>query len=348
MKRITLALLLAAVSAVPGLAQTQSGDPAAGPAPMESMPPPTPAPAPPAPAWPPKTVHVIVPFAAGSTPDAVARIVADAIGKKHPDATFVIEDRPGASGNIGTDAVAKAKPDGSTIGVSIGGPLAINTLLYSNLPYDPKKDIAPITQLVTQPSALVVNPNLRVDTLGDLIKLLKINPGRYTYASIGNGSLSHLAMEAIAGKAGGKMVHVPYPGSPQAMLAVMRGDVQMGMLPAASVVPQVKAGKLKMLAVSTANRSPYLPDVPTPKESGLDVEADAWVGLIGPGGLPKETVEQINTDAVEALKSPDVRNKLAAQLMEPVGGTPEQLREKMNGEIARWAPVIKAANVKVN
>jgi tripartite-type tricarboxylate transporter receptor subunit TctC len=298
--------------------------------------------------WPPKTVHVIVPFGAGSTPDAVARIVADAIGKKFPDASFVIEDRPGASGNIGTDAVAKAAPDGSTIGVSIGGPLAINTLLFSNLPYDPKKDIAPITQLVTQPSALVVNPNLKVDNLADLIKLLKINPGKYSYASIGNGSLSHLAMEAIAEKAGGKMVHVPYPGSPQAMLAVMRGDVQMGMLPAASVVPQVKAGKLKMLAVSTAKRSPYLPDVPTLNESGLDVEADAWVGLIGPGGLPKETVEQINKDAVAALQAPDVREKLAAQLMEPVGGTPEQLREKMNGEIARWAPVIKAANVKVN
>jgi tripartite-type tricarboxylate transporter receptor subunit TctC len=144
------------------------------------------------------------------------------------------------------------------------------------------------------------------------------------------------------------MVHVPYPGSPQAMLAVMRGDVQMGMLPAASVVPQVKAGKLKMLAVSTAKRSPYLPDVPTLKESGLDVEADAWVGLIGPGGLPKETIEQINKDAVEALQAQDVREKLAAQLMEPVGGTPDELRAKMDGEIARWAPVIKAANVKVN
>jgi len=289
-----------------------------------------------------------VPFAAGSTPDAVARIIGDGLRKKYPDATFVVEDRPGASGNIGTDAIAKAAPDGSTIGVSIGGPLAINTLLFSNLSYDPRKDITPITQLVTQPSALVVNPNMKIDNVEDLIKLLKINPGKYSYASIGNGSLSHLAMEAIAEKAKGKMVHVPYPGSPEAMLAVLRGDVQMGMLPAASVVPQAKAGKLKLLAVSTAKRSPYLPDVPTLKESGLDVEADAWVGLIGPGGLPKESVERINKDTTEMLNSPAVRDKLATQLMEPVGSTPDELRARMNGEIDRWAPVIKAADVKLN
>jgi len=132
------------------------------------------------------------------------------------------------------------------------------------------------------------------------------------------------------------------------MLAVLRGDVQMGMLPAASVVPQVKAGKLKLLAVSTAKRSPYLPDVPTLKESGLDVEADAWVGLIGPSGLPKESVERINKDTVEMLKSPALRDKLGAQLMEPVGSTPDELRARMNGEIDRWAPVIKAADVKLN
>ena len=336
MKRFALALLLVAASAIPSLAQTQSTEPAA-----QST-------SAPFPSWPPKTVHIIVPFAAGSTPDAVARIIGDGLRKKYPDATFVVEDRPGASGNIGTDAIAKAAPDGSTIGVSIGGPLAINTLLFSNLSYDPRKDITPITQLVTQPSALVVNPNMKIDNVEDLIKLLKINPGKYSYASIGNGSLSHLAMEAIAEKAKGKMVHVPYPGSPEAMLAVLRGDVQMGMLPAASVVPQAKAGKLKLLAVSTAKRSPYLPDVPTLKESGLDVEADAWVGLIGPGGLPKEAVERINKDTTEMLNSPAVRDKLAAQLMEPVGSTPDELRARMNGEIDRWAPVIKAADVKLN
>ena len=373
MKRLAVTLLLLAGSALAASAQTAapgaeppnppavsqpSPAPAAAPAapaavpaaPAEAAPTAMPAAPPPPPEhpWPAKTVHIIVPFGAGSTPDIVARLVADGLSKKHADATFVVENKPGASGNIGTDAVAKAKPDGSTIGVSIGGPLAINTLLFSNLPYDPKKDITAITQLVTQPSALVVNPQLRVDDIGDLIKLLKINPGKYNFASIGNGSLSHLAMEAIAQKAGGKMVHIAYSSSPQAMTAVLRGDAQMAMLPAISVVPQAKEGKLKLLAVSTAKRSPFLPNVPTLKESGIDVEADAWMGLIGPGGMPKDLVEKINKDVVDIVTSPAVKEKLATQLMEPVGSTPDAFRQKIDGEIARWAPVIKAANVKVN
>ncbi len=298
--------------------------------------------------WPPKTVHILVPFGAGSTPDVVARIIADGLGKQYPSSAFVVENKPGASGNIATDAIAKAAPDGSTIGVSIGGPLAINTLLFSHLPYDPKKDIAPISQLITQPSILAVSPALKVDNVAALVALLKANPGKYNFASIGNGSLSHLAMEALAIKAGTTLVHVPYPASPTAILAVIRGDAQMACLPAISVVPQAKAGKLKMLAVSTAKRSPYLPDVPTLKESGIDVEADAWMGLVGPGGLPKPIVDQINKDVVAIINQPTVREKLGAQLMEPIGSSPEELRARMDGETARWAPVIKAANVKVN
>ena len=152
--------------------------------------------------WPAKTVKIIVPFGAGSTPDIVARLIADQLQQKHAGIAVVVENKPGASGNLGTDAVAKAAPDGSTIGISIGGPLAINTLLFSKLPYDPHKDIAPITQLITQPSALAVNPELKVNTVAELVALLKANPGKYNFASIGNGSLSHLAMEAIALKAG--------------------------------------------------------------------------------------------------------------------------------------------------
>ena len=319
-KRCVLSVLLSLLLAAPALAQS----------------------------WPPKTVHILVPFGAGSTPDIVARILADGLGKQYPGSAFVVENKPGASGNIATDAVAKAAPDGSTIGVSIGGPLAINTLLFSHLPYDPKKDIAPISQLITQPSILAVSPELKVDSVAALVALLKANPGKYNFASIGNGSLSHLAMEAIATKAGAKMVHVPYASSPQAITAVIRGDAQMACLPAISVVPQAKAGKLTLLAVSTAKRSPYLPDVPTLKESGIDVEADAWMGLVGPGGLPKPMVDQINKDVVAIIKQPAVRDKLGAQLMEPVGSSPEELRARMDGEIARWAPVIKAANVKVN
>jgi tripartite-type tricarboxylate transporter receptor subunit TctC len=298
--------------------------------------------------WPPKNVHIIAPFGPGSTPDIVARMIAEGLGKQYPNSTFVVENKAGASGNTGTDYVAKAAPDGSTIGISIGGPLAINTLLFSKLPYDPKKDIAAITQLITQPSALAVSPEFGVNTVAELIAKLKADPGKYNFASIGNGSLSHLAMEAIAIKSGTKIVHVPFTSSPQAITAVMRNDAQMGCLPAISAVVQAKAGKMKILAVSTAARSPFLPDVPTLKESGIDIDADAWMGLIAPGGTPKPMVAAINKDVVAIIKTPEVREKLAAQLMQPVGSSPEEFRARIDGEIERWAPVIKAADVKVN
>ena len=298
--------------------------------------------------WPTKTVRIVVPFGPGSTPDVVARLVAEGLQQKYPASAFVVENKPGASGNLGTDIVAKAAPDGSTLGVSIGGPLAINTLLFSRLPYDPRKDIEPITQLVTQPSVLAVNPALGVNSVADLVALLRKNPGKYNFASIGNGSLSHLAMEAIALKAGAQLVHVPYPSSPQAITAVIRNDVQIACLPAIAVTPHAATGAVKILAVSTARRSPYLPDVPTLKESGIDVEADAWNGLIAPAGTPRSIIDRISKDVAEIIRQPMLREKLATQLMEPVGSSPDELRARMNGEIERWAPVIKAANMILN
>ncbi len=299
-------------------------------------------------AWPAKTVRIIVPFGPGSTPDIVARLVGEQLQQKYPNSAFVVENRPGASGNTGTDVVAKATPDGTTIGISIGGPLAINTLLFSNLPYDPKKDIAAVTQLVTMPSALAVNPELGVNNVAELIALLQKEPGKYNFGSIGNGSLSHLTMEAIGQKSNAKMVHIPYPSSPAAMTALMRGDVHMAALPAISVTPHAQAGKVKILAVSLPKRSPFLPDVPTLKESGVDVEADTWMGLIAPGGTPPALVDAINKDVVAAISAPAVREKLATQLMQPVGNSPQEFRAVIDGEIGRWAPIIRAANVKVN
>ena len=298
--------------------------------------------------WPTRTVRIVVPFGPGSTPDVVARLVAEGLAQKYPASAFVVENKPGASGNLGTDIVAKATPDGSTLGVSIGGPLAINTLLFSRLPYDPRKDIEPITQLVTQPSVLAVNPALGVNSVAELVALLRKNPGKYNFASIGNGSLSHLAMEAIALKAGAQLVHVPYPSSPQAITAVMRNDVQIACLPAIAVTPHAATGGVKILAVSTARRSPYLPDVPTLKESSIDVEADAWNGLIAPAGTPRPIIERISKDVAEIIRQPMLREKLATQLMEPVGSSPDELRARMDGEIERWAPVIKAANITLN
>ncbi len=290
---------------------------------------------------------MIVPFGAGSTPDAVARLVADKLQQKLGQ-PFVIENKPGASGNTGTDAIAKAEPDGYTIGLSIGGPLAINTLLFAKLPYDPAKDLALITMLTTQPSALAVPASLGVDSVAALVELLKREPGKYNFGSIGNGSLSHLAMEAIAQKSGTKLVHIPYGSSPQAMTAVIRGDVQMAVMPAISVTPHAASGAVKMLAVTTAKRSPLLPNVPTLKESGIDVEADAWNGLVAPAGMPPAILAKIQREVVEALRAADVREKLNAQIMEPVGNTPAEFRAWIDRDLARWGAVIQAAGLKIN
>ena len=297
--------------------------------------------------WPTKTVKIVVPFGAGATPDTIARMIAEKLQQKLGQ-NFIVENKPGASGMIGTDAVVKAEPDGSTIGVSIGGPLAINTLLFSKMPYDPFKDIALITLLTTQPSALAVPANLGVNSVAELIALIKKDPGKYSFGSIGNGSLSHLAMEAIAIKSGVKLVHIPYASSPQAMTAVIRGDVQMVVMPAISVLPHSQQGTVKMLAVTTAKRSPLLPDVPTLKESGIDVEADAWNGLIAPAGTPPGVIAKIQREVSEAINSPELKAKFATQIMEAVGNTPAQFKAQIDADLARWTPVIKQAGIKVN
>jgi tripartite-type tricarboxylate transporter receptor subunit TctC len=296
--------------------------------------------------WPTKLVKIVVPFAAGATPDVIARLIADDLQTRLNEA-FIVENRPGASGNSGTDAVAKAAPDGATIGVSIGGPLAINTLLFPSLPYDPRKDLTLITLLVTQPSVLAVNTALGVTDTRALIDVIKHNPGKYAFGSIGAGSLSHLAMEAIALKSGTQLVHVPYPSSPQAVTALLRNDVQMVCLPAISIMPQLHSGAIKVLAISNAERSPLLPDIPTLKEAGIDVEADAWNGLIAPAGIPGRMTARIGQFVGEAVTSPVIRAKFAAQFMTPIPGTPAQFRARIDADIARWSPIIAAAKIKM-
>jgi tripartite-type tricarboxylate transporter receptor subunit TctC len=297
--------------------------------------------------WPSRAVRIIVPFGPGSTPDMIGRLLADHM-QQSLGQPFVIENRPGASANTGTDVVAKAEPDGSTIGISLGGPLAINTLLFAKMPYDPARDLALITLLTTQPSVLVVHASLGVDTVGELVDLLKKNPGRYNYGSIGNGSLSHLAMEAIAIRSGTKMVHIPYPGSPQAMTALLRNDVQLACLPAIAVTPHVASGQVKILAISLGRRSALLPAIPTLKEAGIDVEADAWNGLIAPAKTPEPVIAKIHDVVVALLSEPAVREKLATQLMEPIPTSPAEFRAKIDADLARWAPVIKALDLRIN
>jgi len=296
--------------------------------------------------WPTRPVKIYIPFGPGSTPDMVGRMIADRLQQKLGQA-FIIEDKPGASGNTGTDAVAKAAPDGYTLGISIGGPLAINPLLFAKMPYDPARDIATVTMVATQPSVLAVNARLGVDTVAELIALLRRKPGKYNYGSIGNGSLSHLAMEALALASGTAIVHIPYASSPQAMTALVRGDVEIVCLPAISVTPQLASGEVKILAVSTAERSVLLPGVPTLKESGIDVEADAWMGLIAPAKTPEPILARIAREVSEVITAPDIRAKLKAQLMEPIPTSPEEFRARIDADIARWSPVVRAANIGI-
>lgn len=301
-----------------------------------------------APVWPPKLVRIIVPFGAGASPDIVGRVMADSLQARHPGTNFVVENKPGASGNIGTDAIAKSTPDGSTIGISLGGPLAINTLLFARLPYNPDTDIAPITLLTQLPSVLAVPTSLGVNTVQEFLAKAKADPKGLGYGSIGVGTLSQLCMEAIAQKAGANMVHIPYPSSPAATTALIRGDVQVACLPAIGVTPQLATGAVKILAVTTAKRSPFLPDVPTLTESGIDVQSDAWNALVGPGGLSKDVVAKINAEVTQTLGEPAVIEKLKLQLITPMPTTPDQLRKRMADEKALWAEVIKAAKIRID
>jgi tripartite-type tricarboxylate transporter receptor subunit TctC len=298
--------------------------------------------------WPERTVKIIVPFPAGSTPDITARLIAEKLRARFGQ-PFIVENKPGAGGNIGTEAIAKSAPDGYTIGVSITGPLVNNKLLYKKMGYDPFKDLTPVTQLVTQPSVLVVTNELGVNSVQELIALLRKNPGKYNYASYGNGSISHLAMELLASQSGAQIVHVPYPGSPQAVQALLSGDANMGALAPGPVMPHVKTGKLKAIAVTSAERFPLLADVPTFKESGVpNVEATAWQGVVVPAGTPQAIVRKLHQEISAILRTPDVAEKLRAQYMEPVGSTPENFAAFMRDELARWEPIIRHGNITLD
>ncbi|MGZ5105947.1 MAG: Bug family tripartite tricarboxylate transporter substrate binding protein [Usitatibacter sp.] len=302
----------------------------------------------PAQEWPSGPVHIVVPFGPGSTPDIVARLVADRLSARLGK-PVIVDNKPGAGGNIGTDAVAKAAPDGQTIGLSIAGPLAVNTLLYRSMPYDPARDLAPVTIAATQPSILVVAPRLGVSTTAELVALLKANPGKYNYSSMGGGSISHLAMEALSARSGAQIVHVPYSGSAPAVLALLTGEVDLACLPATVAMPQIKAGKLKALAVATEKRSPALPGIPTLREAGIEnVFADAWMGFVVPARTPAPVVKRLQEELVRALDDPQVREKLRAQYMDVVAGSPAEFRAVMAADLARWKPVIEKNHIKLD
>jgi len=290
--------------------------------------------------WPKGPVRIVVPYGPGSTPDIIARIVSDRLAKRTGQ-PMVVDNKAGASGNLGTDAIAKAPPDGSVIGVSIAGPLGVNALLFKKMPYDAARDLELVSIAATQPSVLVVPVSLGVNSTDELVALMKKNPGKYNYASMGAGSISHLAMEALAVRSGTSVVHVPYAGSGPAVTALLSGNADIAVLPAAAVMAQVKAGKIKALAVATAKRSPALPELPTLAEAGIkDVQADAWMGFVVPAKTPEAIVRKLHAELVAILADPEIREKLKLQYMDVVADTPAEARAVLAADVERWRPII--------
>ena len=299
-------------------------------------------------AWPAKPIKWVVPFAPGGTTDILARTVGEklALALGQP---VIIENKPGAGGGVGAELVARAAPDGYTI---MGGTIsthAINASLYKSLPYDPVKDFVPIVLLARVPNMLVVNPDVPAKNVTELIVLLKANPGKYTFASSGNGTSQHLSGELFKSMSGTDMQHIPYKGSPPALQDVMGGQVTMTFDNITTAWPLAKSGKLRALAVTTATRSSIAPDVPTLAESGLPgFEVGSWQGVFAPAGTPPDIVRRLNTEIVRILGLPDVKEKLAGLGAELVGNTPEEFAVLVKAEVVKWADVVKKSGAKVD
>ena len=295
--------------------------------------------------WPRQPVRIVVGFGPGATPDLMARTVADHLSMRLGK-PFVVENKAGAGGNVGVADVARATPDGLTLGATIPGPLIVNPMI-SQLPYDPKTNIAPITIIGTQPTVLVASAKLGVNTLPELITHLKQNPGKYNYSSIGIGSISHIAMEMVALASGTQIVHLPYESSTEAVTAIISGDAQIAALPPISVIEQARAGKLRMLAVTMPKRWSLLPDVPTFAEAGLpEVQAEAWVALIAPARTPKPIVDKVHAEVKAILATPEVQEQMKKLLFEPVGNSPDEFAAVLHDEETRWSKVIDKAGLR--
>jgi len=299
-------------------------------------------------AWPSKPIKWVVPFAPGGTTDILARTVGEklAVALGQP---VIIENKPGAGGGVGAEFTAKSAPDGYTI---MGGTIsthAINASLYKSLPYDPVKDFVAITLIARVPNMLVINPSVPAKDVKELIALLKANPGKYSFASSGNGTSQHLSGELFKSMSGTDMQHIPYKGSPPALQDVVGGQVAMTFDNITTALPLAKAGKLRALAVTTAKRSSVAPDVPTLAESGLPgFEVGSWQGVFAPAGTPPEIVKRLNAEIVKALNMPDVRDKLSGLGAEIVADSPEEFSALVKAEVAKWADVVKKSGAKVD
>jgi len=295
--------------------------------------------------WPNKPIQIVVPYAPGSSPDVLVRLFNEELGKRLGQ-PVIVENRPGAGGNTGTNHVAKADPDGYTFLVSTNGPLVYNSIYNPKLPYDPFKDLEPVTLAGGQPNVCAVSPKMGVNNVNEWVAALKKNPGKYNFSSTGIGSMSHLSVEILKLKTNSYAVHLPYSSSPKAVMSILQGDVDFACVPPVAVMPQVKAGKLTAIAVTTAKRFPLLPDLPTLAESGFpEIQALAWMAIMAPAHTPKPIVDRMSREINAILHEPKTREVMARTYMEPIGTTPEGLHKWMVEERDRWAPVIKRAGL---
>ena len=295
--------------------------------------------------YPTKAVRLVVPFLAGGSTDIVGRTVAQKLSEMWGQQAFV-DNRPGGGTTIGTDLVAKSAPDGYTLLVT-PAPFTINPSLLAKLPYDALNDFAPITLINTTPLVMVVHPGVPAKNIKELIALAKSKPGKLNFGSSGTGGSNHLAGELFDAMAGVKMVHIPYKGNAGALTDIVGGHLDVVYNGVTSAIALIKGGKLRALAVTSLQRTPALPDVPTLNESGLKgFEAVAWNGLTAPAKTPRDVIMKINADVLKIVSSPELRERLKADGSDPVGNSPEQFATFLRDEIAKWAKVIKFANVK--
>jgi len=297
--------------------------------------------------YPSKPIRIVCPFPPGGAVDIASRAIADALTKTMGQ-SVIVENRAGAGGNLGGEIAAKSPPDGYTLFMTTSGIQAINPALYAKMNYDPNKDFVPVVALVSLDNVLVMHPSVRVNSVKELIDLAKAQPGMISAASSGSGTSIHMSLEMFKHLTGTDILHIPYKGSAPAVADLLGGQVNIMFDNIPSSLPHIKAGKLHAIATTGAKRSSTLPDLPTVAEAGVPgYESGVWFGLVAPTGTPKDIIAKLNAEALKAVKLPDYQKRMNDLGYEIIAGSPEQMAERIKGEIARWGPVVKASGAKV-
>jgi len=298
--------------------------------------------------YPAKPIHLIVPFTPGGGTDLFSRAIANQLTEKLKW-TLVVDNKPGAGGNLGIDAAAKSPADGYTMVMGQTSNLAVNPTLYPKLPYDPLKDLVPVVLVASAPIIIVVNDKSPYRSLADVVAAAKAKPGRISLASPGNGTVAHLSAELLQRAAGMELIHIPYKGAAPALTDLMGGQVDLYASSVSSAIGQLKGGKVRALAVTSAKRSPALPEVPTVAESGYPgFDADTWYGLLMPAGTPQAIVQRVNAEVNKLLALPELRQRIGAEGGEALGGTEERFTALLKADLAKWGNAVRQSGAKVD